>query len=456
MKKIIALILVATMVLSLTGCDTIMDVVDDVVDFIGGGIDLEEGESYAIINGDGELIIHGVMDKKQLDDEFGIDIDDDEEDIQEDIQDYLDDSLEESGIDAEVTVTEVKVKDRLATITMEMDDFELWFPVFYESFSDYADIMGGFDNLATSSTFVTYEDGDDVKDKDLEDYKDGFVISTDGGDEGSYFEFESEIVIVSEDMDYEIIDEFTIFVEKDETGLVVLKDEVDCDPDYFTDMFDNANDGDTDSNTDNTNDGGTESNSTDGGTDDNNNTNNDTTDFSTDAYTFFYPDGSCQQSLFVNTGNVAYYYDISFDESETDIRNAITYYYESYFEGVTVNNVERLTDGVMILLTATDSTALYYEYGTTIQYYADLYGNYEDVVSYFYFADYQTGIEVDSATLPNYSNCNTVYINSGDNGTILEFPGDIVLVSNYVEWEVIDSHTIYISGYQSGSIAFYN
>jgi len=466
MKKIISIVLVLTMLVSLTGCNVITGLLG------GGGYDLEEGESSAVITADGELTVVMAIGEDMLDEDFNADIDDDPEDIMSDMQDMIDEQLDQWDIKSDIEVTEVKVKDDIATVTMVCEDFEFLFPECYETFEDYADMMGGYDVVADNTPFITFDGEDELDDNDLEDYADGTAIGLDGGEEGTYFEFEDDIAIVSDDMRFEMIKSNVIYVKGGEAGLIVLDGEVDCDPefygflmgDYTTDL---GGDVITDITPDTTDDGGSIFDNNDTNTTDSNTDTGSTSgplngtfigtyggDYNTDEYTIFGADGSCTKNLFISNDDFTWYLEIETTASDAEVQAAVETYVSDYFYDVELQNISRTPDGVMITVFSNDPTNISYDYGTDLATLISWYGDAAEFSSYYSFLDYQTGAPLDTANLSSMGNLRTVSVEGGTSGTIYKVPGNILYVDGDVLWQRIDNNTIFIDYWEYGYIIF--
>ncbi len=210
MKKtmlVTSLLLVLSMVLS--GC------------FLAGGIKLEEDQIEYIFDEDGGLTLRAFMSDKELEDAFDVDFDDKKKEIEEDIIDYFDDE-----VDTDVEVKKLDISKDTASFELYIEDGEDFFMEMEVSLEDYADDYYGVDvdELEDYEEFVYYKDGDDVKNKDVEDFSDDYVINVHGGDEGAYYTFPSKVLLVGDKVDYEKIDNDTIFIDDGEYGLVVIEE----------------------------------------------------------------------------------------------------------------------------------------------------------------------------------------------------------------------------------------
>jgi len=423
MKKIISIVLVLTMVVSLTGCDAISGLLG------GGGHKLEEGESYAIINADGELTVEMAISADMLDEDFNADIDDDPEDIMDDMQDMIDDELDNLDLKSDIEVTDVKVKDDIATVTIVAEDFEFLFPVCYETLADYADLMGGYEAIADMTPFITYEDEDELDDKDLEDYEDGTVLSVDGGEEGTYFEFDDDIAIVTDDMKFEMIKSNIIYVKGGDSGLIVLDGEVDCDPEFYGSIMGNT-------------------------MPDMGNTMPDMGMDTTNESIVFNADGSCTKNLFVSTDDLYWYLEDENNITDAALQTAIDSYISDYFYNVELKSLTPMPDGAMVTIYSDDATNISYDYGLTVEDLLLWYDSVDDYSSYYSFVDYQTGAPLDPAALESMGNAKSVTLQGGYTGTTCKVPGNILYAQTDLKYERIDNNTIYLEPWAYGLIIF--
>ncbi|MDA3845059.1 MAG: hypothetical protein PF505_00760 [Vallitaleaceae bacterium] len=206
MRKVLALGLVVVFMFSLTGCF--------------GGVKLEEDQMSYVLNKDGELTYSMYIEDKDLEDSFDVDFDDKEKEIIEDMEDAFDDW----DIDAEVT--KLKKKDDYANITILIEDSEDMGDEFELTLEDYVDDNGyeDIDAFADDNDFVLFKDEDDVKSKDLEDYADLYLVSVSGGSDGVYYEVPGKIILVSDKVDFEKVNNNTIYIDKKEYGYIAYED----------------------------------------------------------------------------------------------------------------------------------------------------------------------------------------------------------------------------------------
>lgn len=210
MKKVLSVLLVLVMVFALAGCSS--------------GPKLEEDQVHYTLTKDGELTLKMYGELDELEDDFDIDEDDSEKDIAEDIVDYFDDEMD---LDVEVTVK--KSKD-MVTVTIVIEDAEdfYFFGDLEQSLEDLCDDYTGDDDIedfldSWDIEFQEFKNEKDVDNDDMEDYKDDFIMSVYGGDEGVYYTLPSDILLVS-DFDFERVNNNTIFVEDGEDGYVIYKE----------------------------------------------------------------------------------------------------------------------------------------------------------------------------------------------------------------------------------------
>jgi len=210
----------------LDALDDYSDLVDDLADedvlVIGLATTmLEEGQSSYILNKDGSMIFTTYIEDKDLEDSFDVDFDDKDTDIMSDIEDAMDDW------DVSVEVTKFDKIEEFALITMLIEDLEdMGRSEFEQTIEDYVDDdswYDDFDEFADDNDFVLFKNEDDVKSQDLQDYADLYMISVSGGDEGAYYEVPSNIVLVSDKVDFERVNNTTIYIDQDEYGYIAYE-----------------------------------------------------------------------------------------------------------------------------------------------------------------------------------------------------------------------------------------
>lgn len=206
MKKLVTLIITIVILVSLSGCKS--------------NIKLEEGQSYLILNEKSEMTMSVYLSDKEFDGSYGIDFDDDDDEIKENIIELFDDVYD---MDMEVKKFK-KGKDNVKFTLFSEDGDKFGYDLDY-TLEDYADdnFYEDIDALSEYQAFLTYKDGEDLDEDDLEDYADSIILYVYGSDEGSYYKFPSEILLVDDNMDYEKIAKNIIYVDDNESGYVVLK-----------------------------------------------------------------------------------------------------------------------------------------------------------------------------------------------------------------------------------------
>ncbi|PKM51107.1 MAG: hypothetical protein CVV02_08130 [Firmicutes bacterium HGW-Firmicutes-7] len=192
--------------LTLTGCSST--------------VTLEEGQSYTIIEDDGKVSISVYLSEKELEEFYGVNIDDDKNKIKEDIS-YLFDQFFETNV--KITTFE-KRKDGIE-FTLLVDDgtsFGYNLHRTFENFAeenDYQDI----EELTDSKSFINYKNGKQLNSTKLLKYKDDIVLYIYADEKGSYFQTPSKILLIDESLIYKKISNKTIFIEEGSSGIVVFK-----------------------------------------------------------------------------------------------------------------------------------------------------------------------------------------------------------------------------------------
>lgn len=205
MKKILAVVLMLSLVL--VGCSA-------------GKIVLEEDQMHVAFNSDGGVAMTMCMEDKEFEDEFDVDVDDDISDIMDDVKDYIEDQDE----DVDFEVKSLKIVDDMVVLSVYVEDGKDIYMEIEDSLEDYAEYnYEDIDEMAEEEEFVYFKNGEDVDEDDVEQYEDYDIYEVSGADEGAYYTFPGKIAIVSEDMDFERVDAYTIFVEDGEYGIVVFE-----------------------------------------------------------------------------------------------------------------------------------------------------------------------------------------------------------------------------------------
>lgn len=189
-------------------------------------IKLEEGQFHQIFYEDGSMKMNFNMSAKQAEDNFGFDL---EKDDQDDIEEEMLDKIEE--FDSDIELKSLKVTEDYIKYSLFYDDGEdiLGYD-FDETLGEYAEVYYGWDieTIAEELAFDIYEDEEEADEDDVIDYEDARALSAYGSSDGAYYTFPTKILLVGElygDMAYEKISSNTIFVEEDVEVLVVYEEE---------------------------------------------------------------------------------------------------------------------------------------------------------------------------------------------------------------------------------------
>lgn len=446
MKRIFILVIAMAFIVSFTGCG-----------LIGGGIKLEEGQVQYTFTKDGELTMNGIIDNDDFEDDMDIDLKDDEKDIISDIEDYFDD------MDIDSEVTKVKVGKDFVTIEIVFEDFETMFVDFQLTLEDYAELSAAdIEEFGEYYKFVTFEKGEDIDVKDLDDYEDAFVITIDGGEEGSYYEFPYDLLAVSEDMDYERINDTTIYVEDGEVGLVFIDGEIDGEPfdysayeeDIYEEDINEVDEQEADEQE-------TDELEADGNNEENQEWDTPGVEYEANnehmGSVVFNADGSAIKIDYIGLEDFEWQFGMEEDAtalSFSEIELFITEYYDYYYENVTIQSIEEQEEGVILTLTTEMPDYLFYPYGTTLN---DEMFYFDDIESFLEgnkMVNYTDGTDATLDVVTGYLEDNVLYIEGGDYGRTYQFPGKILLVDDSMTWERIDDYTIFVSYWGYGLVVY--
>lgn len=207
MRKISFVLLATFLIISLSGCKS--------------NVKLEEGQTYTILDSKGKMTMSAFLSDKEFDGSYGVNFDDDDDEIKESIVDLFDDVY---GMDVEVSKFK-KGKDNVKFTLVSEDAEDFGYDLEY-TLEDYAEdnYYEDIDDMSEYESFVFYKNDEDLNEDELEDYEDAIVIYVYGSEEGAYYKFPSKILLIDEDMDYEKVSSNTIFVEDNESGLIVIEE----------------------------------------------------------------------------------------------------------------------------------------------------------------------------------------------------------------------------------------
>lgn len=445
MKKIISICMVLIMMTSLAGCG-----------IIGGGkIKLEEGQMHVTFTEDGEMTMIVSSEDKELEDDMDIDFDDDEDDIKDDIQDFFDDEFEEFAemmdLDLEVEVLEVKKEDDYALVTLTFSDFELLFMEFYEELEDMADQYDDIEDLADEMEFVEFKKGEEIDEDDLEDYEDNFVIMLDGGDEGTYYEFPTEILLVDGDAKFERISDTVIFVEDDEVAVVVVEEAIEgevFDPMAMFGDFDmediDLEDTDVDFDFDSSEihaggqaEAGDPNNLLPG-----------------QFHVMINPDGSYAKNYYILNDDLDWEFDLDASLTQVEISDGIIAYYQDWYgSDISIQNVKKHEDGVYFEMYAKDATMIQYDINSTLEEQASYYEGLEELFNTYDFMDPSRNM-VSLEQMEAIIDSNAMWIYDGTNGAYYTFPTAIKVIDGFMTWDLVGDNTIFISDWSYGLVVY--
>lgn len=204
MKKIIAFVLVLTLILTLTGCKA----------------KVGEGQRRIELNSKGEVIITWSIEDKDAEDYWDIDFDDSTKEIKEDL---LDDWEDGSMEDAEIKTLK-KQKDFLYIEVFIEDGEDAGYELDETLEDEMEDYYEDYEEMQDDLEFVEFKSGDEIDEDELEDYEDYYILYVSGGEEGAYYALPNKIVLVEGDIKYERINNNEIFVEDGEYGIIVIEE----------------------------------------------------------------------------------------------------------------------------------------------------------------------------------------------------------------------------------------
>lgn len=207
MKKLSIVLLIAFFIIYLSGCKS--------------SVKLEEGQTYTILDSKGNMTVSLFLSEKEFDGSYDVDFDDDEDEIKESIIELFDDVY---GVDVEISRLK-KGKDNIKFTLTSEDADEFGYDLDY-NLGEYAEdnYYDDIDELSEFETFVLYKDDEDLDEDDLEDYEDKIVLHVFGADEGTYFKLPGKILLIDADLDYEKISNNMIFIDDNESGVIVIEE----------------------------------------------------------------------------------------------------------------------------------------------------------------------------------------------------------------------------------------
>jgi hypothetical protein len=397
MKKLVTVLTLLLLTLSISGCL--------------GGVNLEEGQTHGVFNKDGELTYTIAYEDDVLVELYDVEIDDDEDDIMDAISDFFDDA------DIDMELTKVKIDEKNAIITMVFEDFEVIYHTFYEKFEDLADNYGDYDDLNDELEFKYFKNDEDIDEDDLEEYEDGFPIYVAGGEEGAYYEFDSNIVVVSDVVDYEKINTKTIYIEDGEEGWIVVSGEIDSDPDDIVNSLNGV-------------------------------------DIEEEQSSYVLnKDSELTMVITIDEDDLDDIYDADFDDSVKEITEDLEDFLDDVDSDGEIKNIKKKDDYIELTLffeDAEDQTGDIY----TLEDEADWYDDMEDYADDNPLVYFKSGDDVDEDDFEDYEDYLILSVWGGEEGAYFEVPSEIELVSDRMDYERINNNTIFVEDGESGIIVF--
>lgn len=184
-----------------------------------GGVNLKDGKEMYILSKDGFITYRANALGEEIGSEVGFDFSkDSESNIKKAIEAYL----KEEGIDARIN--ELKKDGDMIYIDITYTDPDEVMYYMNNKLKDYADEnYDGIEDLAEYQYFEHYSNKNKVDPGDLGKYLNDMIIEVDDMADGTYFQLPGKILLVSEDMEYTKIDDYTILVEGNDYGYVIYE-----------------------------------------------------------------------------------------------------------------------------------------------------------------------------------------------------------------------------------------
>jgi len=185
-----------------------------------GKVTLEDDQEMYIISYDGSVTIRVKVPGEEIADEVGFNFSkDSDSNIKKAIESYLKDI----GVDARINEIKKDSNMLFVDITYPKAD-EILYNQYYR-LDDYIEVFydGIIEELSGDLGFKLYSNGSSLDSGDLEKYYADMIIEVDNMVIGTYFEFPGKILLVSDDLEYTKIDDYTILIEDNDWGYVIYK-----------------------------------------------------------------------------------------------------------------------------------------------------------------------------------------------------------------------------------------
>lgn len=381
-------------------------------EYTSGDITLTDGELKTEFYADGSILTVNNMAAADFTSNFGLDMYADYDDIKTAVESLF--SM--SGATAELI--DFRPMDNTAVLTIEIAQLDALFLAF-NSFEDMLAFSGleSYEALLNDTPFVNYQTKESLSASEFITYQSNFSIIVGTDPYGAYFTFPSDILIVS-DMNYQVIDERTIYLEGGSSGVIVLEEALSLP--------------DTDSNNTNTGDH-TEVYPIDGleiGLD--------------QGYINFAEDGSCNMALNVTEAGLVEFMGLDFSSGDEAVVSTIEM-------GIQMTGImellyiEKNPDNLILELGMTNiadlmSDSLYASFN-------DLkteFDSNEDILTVYPLEHYASGQSASANDLNQFEGFAAMMNVTTDNGEFYTFPHKIVLADEDLNYTKIDDYTIFI------------
>lgn len=189
-------------------------------EYQSGEITLADGELKTEFHADGSVLTVNNMPAANFTGTFGMDMYDDVNDIKAAVESLF------AASGAEAELIDFKPLDNTCVLTIEISQLDALFLTF-SSLDEMLAFSGleSYETLIAETPFVDFESHSALSVSEFSAFENQFSMIVGTDPFGAYFTFPSDILIVS-DMDYQVIDERTIYLEGGESGVIILEDTI--------------------------------------------------------------------------------------------------------------------------------------------------------------------------------------------------------------------------------------
>lgn len=381
-------------------------------EFSTGDITLTDGELQTEFYADGSILTINNMAAADFTTTFGIDMYDDDDDIKAAVEALFN----MSGAVAELI--DFRPMDNTAVLTIQIESLSSLF-ITFDTFEDILALSGfdNYDDLLDDTPFVDYLAQSSLSADEFSVFENNFSIIIGTDPYGGYFTFPSDILIVS-DMDYQVINDRTIYLEGGSSGIIVLEEALTV--------------SDTDENTTDTGDH-TEVYPIDG------------LELALDqGYINFAEDGSCQMALNVTEAGLVEFMGLDFSSGDEAVVSTIEM-------GIQMTGImeliyiEKNPDNLILELSMANiadlmSDSIYASFNDL----RSEYDSNEDILMVYPLEDYSSGQPANANDLNQVEGFAAMMNVTTDNGEYYTFPHRIVFVDADLNYTKIDDYTLFI------------